>query len=68
MVFVLVNFFYGLFVGIILSFIVILVLDFVGSRLIGDGMGYFMLVCGVGCFIGLLVGGKIIFLYVDYGF
>ncbi|XP_052689074.1 monocarboxylate transporter 13-like isoform X1 [Crassostrea angulata] len=53
----LVNSLYGLSAGITLSLTVTLVSDFVGSRLIGDGMGYLMLACGVGCFIGPPVGG-----------
>lgn len=56
--FALVNSLYGLATGISQSLTVILVSDFVGSKLIGDGMGYLMLACGVGCFIGPPVGGK----------
>nr|XP_011452366.3 monocarboxylate transporter 9 [Crassostrea gigas] len=53
----LVNSLLGLAFGISLGLIVVMVSDFVGSRLIGDGMGYLMLACGVGCFIGPPVGG-----------
>lgn len=63
----LVNSLYGLSAGITLSLTVTLVSDFVGSRLIGDGMGYLMLACGVGCFIGPPVGGKTTSSYADHG-
>lgn len=54
----LVNSLCGLANGISLGLTVIMVSDFLGSKLIGDGMGYLMLACGVGCFIGPPFGGK----------
>lgn len=53
----LVNSLCGLSFGISFSLLVIMVSDFLGSKLIGDGMGYLMFANGVGCFIGPPVGG-----------
>lgn len=53
----LVNSLCGLAFGISLSLIVIMVSDFLGSKLIGDGMGYLTLASGVGCFFGPPFGG-----------
>ncbi|XP_062606540.1 monocarboxylate transporter 13-like [Saccostrea cucullata] len=55
-----INSVFGLSSGIGLGLIVILVSDFVGSQLIGDGMGYLMLACGIGMFIGPPLGGYLI--------
>ncbi|XP_078319067.1 monocarboxylate transporter 12-B-like isoform X2 [Crassostrea virginica] len=51
-----VNCLFGLSLGISLGLLVIIVSVFVGSQLIGDGIGYLMLASGVGCFIGPPIG------------
>ncbi|XP_061181937.1 monocarboxylate transporter 13-like [Saccostrea echinata] len=55
-----INSVFGLGTGIGIGLIVILVSDFVGSQLIGDGMGYMMLASGIGNFIGPPLGGYLI--------
>ncbi|XP_061182535.1 monocarboxylate transporter 13-like [Saccostrea echinata] len=55
-----INSLFGLSSGISLGLLVILVSDFVGSQLIGDGMGYLMLASGIGMFIGPPLGGYLI--------
>ncbi|XP_062606538.1 monocarboxylate transporter 13-like [Saccostrea cucullata] len=58
--FVFINSVFGLSSGVSLGLLVILVSDFVGSQLFGDGMGYLMLACGIGVFIGPPLGGYLI--------
>lgn len=57
--FIAVNLLYGLSFGVSLGLLIILVSDFVGSELIADGMGYLMLLCGIGTFLGPPFGGMV---------
>ncbi|XP_062616889.1 monocarboxylate transporter 13-like [Saccostrea cucullata] len=58
--FAFINSLFGLSFGISLGLLVILVSDFVGSELIGEGMGYLTLTSGVGNFIGPPLGGYLV--------
>ncbi|XP_061182533.1 monocarboxylate transporter 9-like [Saccostrea echinata] len=55
-----INSLFGLSFGTSLGLLVILVSDFLGSELIGEGMGYLLLACGIGTFIGPPFGGYLV--------
>lgn len=59
---VIVGVIWGIMFGLILGFLVVVIVDLVGIYYLGDVMGFLMLVNGVGCIIGLLIGGKLNYL------